>query len=110
MHKLFYGLLFGAIAGVLDVIPMILQGLPLAADVSAFVFWIVCGVLLVFTHISEKGYLNGMFLCGLAIIPVLFVIGWEEPLSVLPIFGVTLILGGLLGAVLSRFNRVFSNI
>lgn len=46
MKKLFVSLLIGTIAGVLDVIPMIMQGLDWYANASAFLHWVVMGVLI----------------------------------------------------------------
>gem|GEM_PF-5600971 len=38
MKKTFVGIFLGAIAGIIDVIPMILQDLPWNANLSAFTF------------------------------------------------------------------------
>jgi hypothetical protein len=91
------GLLLGLIAGIVDVIPMVLQKLTWDANLSAFSMWIVIGFLLSVTEIKIKGILKGIFLAFLVLIPNLFIIGWKEPFSLIPIGVMTLILGGFLG-------------
>jgi len=43
MKKIYLGLLIGALAGIIDIIPMWLQKLSWDADLSAFVMWLVEG-------------------------------------------------------------------
>ena len=45
MKKIKMGLLLGIVAGIIDVIPMIIQNLTWDANISAFTMWIVVGFL-----------------------------------------------------------------
>ena len=53
-RKIIYGLLFGAAAGVIDVLPMIIQKLTWDADLSAFFMWVVVGFLIATTELKLK--------------------------------------------------------
>jgi uncharacterized membrane protein len=44
MQKLLISLFIGIIAGIIDVIPMIVQKLDKYANMSAFIHWIIMGV------------------------------------------------------------------
>jgi len=99
------GLLIGLIAGIIDVIPMILQGLTWDANLSAFSMWIIIGFFLSVTNMKIKGVLKGLVISFLVLIPNLFIIGWKEPKSLIPIFIMTVILGGLSGLVYQKIVK-----
>ena len=97
MNKTIKGLIFGAIAGCLDVAPMIFQKLPVEADISAFVMWVVIGYLMVSCDIGIKGIFKGIVLSFLILAPSAVLIGWNNPLNLIPVGIMTLILGAVLG-------------
>lgn len=87
----------GAIAGVIDVIPMLLQNLTWDANLSAFCLWIVSGFMLSTSNLNIHPVLKGIVISFLCLLPSVFIIGWNDPISLLPIGIMTLILGTLLG-------------
>ena len=99
------GLIIGVIAGTIDVIPMIIQNLPSNADLSAFTMWVVIGYFLSITSFKLKGWLKGLVLSFLVLLPSLFIIGWKGPVSLVPIFIMTTILGSLSGFVYQRLIK-----
>ncbi len=104
MTKTTRGILFGALAGLIDLIPMILQGLTLDADLSAFSLWVISGFLIATTNLPLKGPVKGVAISFLVLIPSAVLIGWQEPFSLLPITIMTLILGSILGYLVDRNN------
>jgi len=100
--KILFGLLFGAIAGILDVIPMVIQKLPWNADVSAFSMWVVIGFLISVSSISINRVLKGILISLCVLLPNLFIIAENGISGLIPIVIITLILGGLLGLVLKQ--------
>jgi hypothetical protein len=96
------GVLLGAVAGVLDVIPMLLQGLTWDANLSAFFLWVVSGFMLATSNLKLAPVLKGILIPFICLLPSAFIIGWKEPFSLVPIGVMTLILGALLGFVLSK--------
>jgi hypothetical protein len=105
MKKTLLGLLFGTIAGIIDVIPMILQDLTWDANISAFSMWVVIGLLLPFIKIRINSILKGILISFLVLLPNAILIGWKEPVSLVPIAVMTLILGSLLGLVTGKLNK-----
>lgn len=97
MDRLKLGLLLGFIAGVVDVVPMLIQGLGWDANLSAFTFWIVAGFFISTTNIRLRGWIKGLVISLILLIPLAFLIGWEEPTSLIPILIMNVILGSLLG-------------
>lgn len=97
MNKTVKGIIFGIIAGIIDLIPMIFQKLSMDANLSAFSLWIISGYLIANTQIGLKGVAKGILISFLVLIPSAILIGWKEPTSLVPISFMTIILGGLLG-------------
>lgn len=102
MKKVKIGILLGIIAGVIDVIPMLIQKLTWDANFSAFFFWVISGFFIATVDIKIKGTLKGITISFLILLPSLFLIGWKEPVSLIPILIMTLILGSSLGYLIDR--------
>lgn len=102
MGKTSKGILFGIVAGIIDLIPMVLQKLTWDANLSAFSLWVISGFLIANSQIKLKGALKGIIISFLVLIPSAFLIGWKEPISLIPISIMTLILGALLGYFIDK--------
>ncbi len=103
MRNSLKGLILGAIAGALDLIPMILQGLTLDANISAFIMWLVIGFLLTKVDLNLKGFLRGLVISFLVLAPSAVLIGWKDPLVLVPVVLMTAVLGSLLGFGIEKF-------
>ncbi len=99
------GLLLGAAAGVLDVIPMVLQRLTWDANLSAFFLWVVSGFMLATSNLKLSPVLKGIVIPFMCLLPSVFIIGWNAPLTLVPIGVMTLILGALLGFSYDRLSK-----
>jgi drug/metabolite transporter (DMT)-like permease len=102
--KIIFGLLLGAAAGIIDVTPMIIQKLPIDADLSAFSMWVVIGFFLSVTEIKIYPFLKGTLFSFLTLFPCAILIAWKEPVSLVPISIMTLVLGGILGFVIEKIR------
>jgi len=105
MKKIQLGILLGITAGIIDVIPMIIQKFTWDANISALTFWVVAGFFIATTKISLKGFLKGIVVSMLLLIPLSFIIGWKEPTSLIPIVIMNLILGSSLGFLIDRYGK-----
>jgi hypothetical protein len=105
MPKICLGLLAGAVAGVVDIIPMLAQKLSWDANLSAFALWVISGFLIATTSLKLNAALKGIVISFLVLTPSAVLISWKELLSLLPISGMTLILGGLLGYVIEKWGK-----
>ena len=102
MKKIKIGLLLGIAAGVIDVIPMVIQNLTWDANISAFTMWIVVGILIATIELNINSIIKGIFIAFLVLLPSAILIGCKEPVSLIPIIIMTTILGGLLGFSINK--------
>jgi hypothetical protein len=105
MKKTIIGIILGMIAGILDVIPMIIQGLTWDANLSAFAMWVVVGFLIATVNLKMKPILKGVLIALLVLLPSAILIGWKEPVSLIPITIMTLILSSLLGFFVNKYTE-----
>jgi CHASE2 domain-containing sensor protein len=96
-NKIIIGLICGLLAGIIDLIPMIIQKLPWNANLSALTMWIIIGFFIGTSQLNLNAILKGILIAFLCFIPNSFIIGWHNPTSLLPISLMTIILGGLTG-------------
>lgn len=101
-NRVIKGLLFGTVAGVIDVLPMVAQGLSWDADLSAFSLWVVAGFLIATSELRLNSILKGLLISYLLALPVYIIVGAKEPFSLIPMTIMTAILGGILGIVLEK--------
>jgi len=105
MKKTQLGILLGIIAGIIDVIPMLLQKLTCDANLSAFFFWVISGFLIATSNLKIKGVFKGIIISFLVLLPSAIIIGWQEPFSLIPIGIMTLVLGSALGFLIDKYGR-----
>jgi len=102
MQKIKIGLLLGMVAGIIDVIPMLMQNLTWDANLSVFAMWIVVGFLISTSDLKINSIIKGILTAFLVLVPTAILIGWKEPVSLIPVTIMTTILGGLLGFSINR--------
>ena len=105
MNKIKVGIVFGIIAGIIDVIPMIFQKLTWDANIAAFALWVIAGFMISTSNLKINGVLKGILISFLLLLPSAILIGWKQPTSLIPIFIMTLIIGSLLGYFINRFGE-----
>ena len=103
--RIIKGLLFGLIAGILDIIPMLAQHLSWDANISALSLWIAAGFFITVSDIKINNILKGILVSFLILLPCAVLIGAKEPISLIPISIMTIILGSGLGYAIGRLNK-----
>lgn len=103
MKKVLVALLIGLIAGIIDVVPMILQKIDRASCVSAFVQWIVLGLIIPYVNWDMQPWIKGLVIAELAALPIMILVFAQEPKSVIPMIIFSAILGALVGIAGDRF-------
>ncbi|MFH1587246.1 MAG: hypothetical protein ABID38_05290 [Candidatus Diapherotrites archaeon] len=103
--KILVGLGFGAVAGIIDVIPMVMQGLTWDANISAFALWVISGFLIATSNLKIHSALKGLIISALVLAPAAILIGWQEPFSLIPMGIMTVILGSLSGYFIEKFGQ-----
>lgn len=98
---LFYPLLIGLIAAIVDITPMILRKMNPYSIGSAFVFHLILPSLLYLMPIFGSHWLKGALFYLILSLPVLILIAKEEKKAV-PIVALnTIVIGSLVGWILS---------
>lgn len=105
MKKIKIGILFGIVAGIIDVVPMIIQKLTWDANIAAFTMWIVVGFFISTIDLKINSMIKGILIAFLVLLPSAILIGWSEPFSLIPIIVMTTILGGLLGYSINKISN-----
>ncbi len=103
--KITLGLILGNFAGIIDLIPMIIQKLTIDACLSAFSMWVIIGFLFSISDLRINGVLKGMLISYLVLIPNIFIIGWHNPLVLIPIAIMTTFLGAAIGFTFSKIIK-----
>ena len=105
MNRTFAGIIAGFIAGIIDLIPMIIQNLTWDANLSAFSMWLAVGF---FTaHVSFKMHpvLKGILVAFICLLPSAFIIAWSMPESIIAVSVMTLLLGSLTGLLVHLMTK-----
>jgi len=104
-RKILCSIGIGAIAGIIDVVPMMIQGLDIYSDVSAFVFWLVMGFIISNVSLPIKNWLKGMIVASISAIPIIILVSAKGLINAVPIIAMTLILGSLLGYLTGKYAK-----
>ena len=105
MKKIVISIGLGTLAGLVDMIPMLFQKLPVNACLSAFSLWVITGLFVAIIPLKLHPSVKAIFIALLILLPDAFLIGWEKPSTIIPILIMTVILGALLGFFYKRFTR-----
>ncbi len=102
MQNFAIALSIGIIAGIIDIVPMLLSKQDINACLSAFVHWVVLGLLIPFINWDLQPWLIGLIVAELTAIPVMILVFPKDPKALLPMFLFSAILGigvGIAGSI-----------
>ncbi|MCP3921634.1 MAG: hypothetical protein GY714_03520 [Desulfobacterales bacterium] len=103
MTKLFISLGIGIIAGIIDIIPMVLQKLDRYSIISAFIHWVILGFIISYTQLPFQGWLKGLIVAEISAIPIVVLVFKDDPKSIYPILFMSAILGCIVGFSTAKF-------
>ncbi len=106
IKKIYLGILFGIIAGIIDIVPMIVQKLTWDANLSAFFHWIIIGFIISTSNLKIKGALKGLIISIILLIPIALLVWWNDTSSIIPMTISTIILGSLLGFLIDKYGTL----
>jgi len=86
-------LIIGIVAGLIDVTPMIIQKLDKRANWSAFIHWVVLGLIIPFVHWDIQPWLKGLIIGELTTLPVIIIVFPKERKALVPMILFSAILG-----------------
>jgi Mn2+/Fe2+ NRAMP family transporter len=93
MINILIALAIGITAGIIDVIPMLIQKLDKRANWSAFIHWVVLGLIIPFVSWKIDPWLKGLIIGELAAIPIILIVAKEDKKAMIPILIFSAILG-----------------
>lgn len=93
MQNILIALAIGISAGIIDVVPMIIKKLNRTANISAFVHWVVLGLIIPFVHWDIDPWLKGLIIGELVSLPVMIIVFAQDKKSVIPMSIMSAILG-----------------
>ena len=82
---------------------MIIQKLDKHANWSAFIHWVVMGIIISYIQIPLSPWLKGLLIAELSIISVIIIISKEDKNAIIPIIAMSAILGILVGISTAKF-------
>ena len=103
MHTILIALLIGLVAGLIDVIPMIIQKLDKTSCISAFIHYFVLGIIIPFVNWDMEPWLKGMIIALLMSLPVMVIVYSKDKKAILPMIIFALILGAGIGMAGTKF-------
>lgn len=105
MRKIVICLIIGAIAGIIDIIPMIVRGIDLYSCASSFIHWMVAGLIIPYVSWKIKPWLKGLIIAILTALPLILLVAKDsnnEAIASIIIFSV--ILGIFIGIAGDKFG------
>ncbi len=105
MNKLLITLGIGIIIALIDTVPMILRKSEPHQIGTAFTHWVIVAILVSYSAIPLPGWARGLLIGALTTIPFLFTLSRDQPGSLLPVFGMSLLLGAITGYATHRWAQ-----
>jgi hypothetical protein len=102
LKKIVVIVVVGLVAGLLDLIPLILVQVPLFNMLTIMVFWLCATLFIAQTRFLGNGALNGLVIALILMLPTAMAVSAVNPTDFFPMMFMALILGPLVGFTLDR--------
>ncbi len=93
MNNILIALIIGIIAGIIDVVPMIIKKLDKVSNLSAFSHWVILGLIIPFVDWNIEPWLKGLILGELSAIPIMIMVYPKDKKALIPMTIFSAILG-----------------
>jgi hypothetical protein len=103
MTNFLIAVLIGVVAGLIDVIPMIIMKLDRVANISAFVHYFVLGLIIPFVSWGIEPWIKGIVIALLTAIPIMIIVYPKDKKAIIPMIIFSLILGAGIGIAGAKF-------
>jgi len=95
--------LIGIIAGLIDIIPMIIQKLNKRDSISAFLHYFALGLIIPFVNFGIAPWITGIVIAILTSIPIMIIVYPRDKKAIIPMIIFSLILGAGIGIAGAKF-------
>jgi hypothetical protein len=103
--KLLIALGIGAAAGLVDTVPMVMRRVDPFSIASAFLHWVVVGVIVAYVQADIPPRLKGLLVSVALALPVIVGRLGQHPESAGGILLMSVVLGAIVGILVARFAR-----
>lgn len=103
MNNILIAVLIGLGAGIIDVLPMIIQKLDKTACISAFVHYFALGLIIPFVHWEMAPWLKGIIIALLTAIPIMMIVAPANKKAIIPMLIFSILLGAGIGVAGAKF-------
>lgn len=103
MNDFLIAIIIGLVAGLIDVIPMIIMKLEKVANISAFVHYFVLGLIIPFVSWGIEPWQKGAIIAFLSALPVMIIVYPKDKKAIIPMIVFSLILGAGIGIAGAKF-------
>ncbi len=103
MNQILIAIIIGLAAGLIDVIPMVIQKLDKRASISAFIHYFALGLIIPFVNWGIPAWITGMIIALLTAIPVMVIVYPQDKKALIPMTVFALVLGAGIGLAGAEF-------
>jgi len=103
MTNFLIAIIIGLTAGLIDIVPMIIQKLDRRDTISAFVHYFALGLIIPFVNWDIDPCLKGIVIALLTSIPIMIIVYPRDKKAIIPLVIFSLILGAGIGLAGAKF-------
>ncbi len=103
MNNLLIAVIIGLGAGLIDVIPMIIQKLDKTSCISAFIHYFILGLIIPYVNWDLDPWFKGMIISLLMALPVIVIVSSKDKKAIIPMIIFSLVLGAGIGIAGAKF-------
>lgn len=93
MENIFIALFIGIIAGTIDALPMIIMKMDKTACLSAFVHYLILGLIIPFVSWNIDPWLKGLIIAELSALPIMIIVYPKDKKALIPMTLFAAVLG-----------------
>lgn len=105
MSKGSFTFICGLTAGIIDIIPMLIQKLNAYSITSAFVQWLVVAFVINYIVISLRGAFKGLLIAVAMAVPIIIIVIQSEISAAVPMLIMSVLLGSGIGYVSEKHAK-----
>lgn len=103
MNNLLIAITIGLVAGLIDVVPMLIKKLDRTSCISAFVHYFALGLIIPFVNWEMAPWIKGIVIASLTALPIMIIVYNKDKKAILPMIIFSVILGAGIGLAGAKF-------
>lgn len=101
--KIMVSLVIGTCAGIIDIVPGIIQGVDLHITFAGFTFWVIMGFVVAHISLPISDWIKGLIIAFLLSIPGTILMSASNPKIIIPMFILSIVLGSFVGYFTGKY-------